>query len=69
MRGFAGSAEATPARTHVPIEAFWRRRVAGIHAVLSRISKTKDVDGRDKPGHDERTRRKIARIGVGSRIA
>jgi hypothetical protein len=26
--------------------------VPGIHVLLSPISRNKDVDGRDKPGHD-----------------
>jgi hypothetical protein len=36
----------------VPVECVNLFAMPGIHVLLSR-DQTKDVDGRDKPGHDE----------------
>jgi hypothetical protein len=52
MPGLAASAKAS-ARLHRKAPAkLLRRRVPGIHVFAT--SSEKDVDGRDKPGHDER---------------
>jgi hypothetical protein len=41
-----------PMKRGLPVELVMPGLVPGIHAFL--IFEPKDVDGRDKPGHDER---------------
>jgi hypothetical protein len=51
MPGLAAFAEASAAERDCGPAKPWRRRVPGIHGFLTRPHK--DVDGGDKPGHDE----------------
>jgi hypothetical protein len=52
MPGLAAYVEASARRSLVATSKPWRRRVPGIYVLLH--SSSKDVDGRDKPGHDEK---------------